>query len=132
MILFGPSTESATYAILAPAVVYGAIADTFRQRQLGCGRGCDSGHGLLVLGTSTNSWLNTTGLTIYARALQPLGALIFVITASAWLSNSLWEENRFCRSDNGSGRLENFQRQSKARGDQWVAFFPAVIDRRSN
>jgi hypothetical protein len=92
MILFGPSTESATYIILAPAVVYGLIAATDSNAPGWMRVGMWATNGLLVLGAVKNAWLSSQDLSIYAYALQPLGALIFVVTAVAWLSkDSLWQ-----------------------------------------
>jgi hypothetical protein len=92
MILFGPSTESATYIILAPAVVYGAIAATASNAPGWMRAGMWAGYALLLLGAVKNAWLSSQNLSVYAYALQPLGALAFVVTAIAWLSkDSLWQ-----------------------------------------
>lgn len=92
MILFGPSTESATYIILAPAVVYGSTAATESDAPGWMRAGMWTAYGLLLLGAVKNAWLSSQNLSIYAYALQPFGALIFVITAVAWLrKDSLWQ-----------------------------------------
>jgi hypothetical protein len=84
MLLFGPSTEDATYVMLAPAVVL-TIVQTFHQptptwmRILVC-----TSYAVLLFGLTINSFLSLKK-SIYVMSVQPGGTLIFMITALIWI-----------------------------------------------
>lgn len=90
MLLFGPSTEDATYVMLAPALVLAMVQSfwqpRFPARQIAL---CTS-FAVLLLGQVINSFL---GLKkgVYTMSVQPFGALIFAACAVGWiLMSSLW------------------------------------------
>jgi len=90
MLLFGPTTEDATYAMIAPALAF-ATVQAFHQktpwwmRFLVCGS-----FAFLLLGLILNAFfgLKKTPLTM---SVQPFGALLFLGYSIVWL---LREENR--------------------------------------
>lgn len=93
MLLFGPSTEDATYVMLAPPLVL-AMVHSFYQPKLSGMRllPCIS-FAVLLLGLAMNSFL---GLKkgVYTMSVQPFGALIFAVYALAWtLMSSLWDQD---------------------------------------
>jgi hypothetical protein len=90
MLLFGPSTEDATYVMLAPAVVL-TIVQAFHQptptwmRVLLC-----LSYAILIAGLMINSFLGLKK-TAYVMSVQPSGAVIFLIAAVSWIFiSSLW------------------------------------------
>ena len=92
MLLFGPSTEDATYVMLAPALVL-AMVQSFCQPKFKAGLIplCIS-FAVLLLGLVINSFL---GLKkgVYTMSVQPFGALIFAAYAVTWiLMSSLWNQ----------------------------------------
>jgi hypothetical protein len=90
MLLFGPTTEDATYAMIAPALAF-ATVQAFHQktpqwmRFLVCGS-----FAFLLLGLILNAFfgLKKTPLTM---SVQPFGALLFLVYSILWLFR---EENR--------------------------------------
>jgi Glycosyltransferase family 87 len=90
MLLFGPTTEDATYAMIAPALAF-ATVQAFHQktslwmRLLVCGS-----FAFLLLGLILNAFfgLKKTPLTM---SVQPFGALLFLGYSILWLFR---EENR--------------------------------------
>jgi Glycosyltransferase family 87 len=90
MLLFGPTTEDATYAMIAPALAF-ATVQAFHQktplwmRFLVCGS-----FAFLLLGLILNAFfgLKKTPLTM---SVQPFGALLFLGYSILWLFR---EENR--------------------------------------
>jgi hypothetical protein len=88
MLLFGPSTEDATYAMIAPPIAL-ALAQTQRipgwMRSLIC-----SSYAVLLLGLILNAFFGLKK-TAYTMSVQPLGALMFLAYAVVWVFNaSLW------------------------------------------
>jgi|GraSoi2013_100cm_1033763.scaffolds.fasta_scaffold12556_4 hypothetical protein len=85
MLLFGPSTEDATYTMLAPALVL-AIVQAFHQptpswiRILLC-----ASYAVLLLGSMINSFFGLKK-SAYVMSVQPSGALIFAVVAVIWIS----------------------------------------------
>jgi glycosyl transferase family 87 len=78
MLLFGPSTESATYVMLAPAMVL-ALAESLNER--------DShpwllfaAFAVLLTGLALNSFFNIRK-NYYSMSVQPLGAVLFTLYA---------------------------------------------------
>jgi hypothetical protein len=88
MLLFGPSTEDATYAMIAPPVAL-ALAQTQRMpgwmRSLIC-----SSYAVLLIGLILNAFFGLKK-TPYTMSVQPLGALMFLTYAVVWTFDaSLW------------------------------------------
>jgi hypothetical protein len=90
MILLGPSTESATYLLLAPVACIGLVqAFAFRGhpflRIL-----ATAAFILLLIGIARNHLMAHTKST-YLLASQPLGALLFLAYSIGWLKNeNMW------------------------------------------
>jgi hypothetical protein len=91
MLLFGPSTEDATYAMIAPPLAL-ALVQTFGQKisswvpRLFC-----ASYAVLLVGLILNAFfrLKKTPLTM---SVQPLGALIFLACALIWIfSARFWQ-----------------------------------------
>ena len=90
MLLFGPSTEDATYAMIAPPI---ALALARMQKVPGWMRGlvCLS-YTVLLFGLALNAFLRLKK-TPYTMSVQPLGALIFLIYGLIWVFNpAFWRE----------------------------------------
>lgn len=91
MLLFGPSTEDATYAMIAPPIAL-AMAQAFGRKDLDW-RGillCTS-YAVLLIGLVLNAFFSLKK-TPYTMSVQPLGALLFLAYAVSWLfSSSLWD-----------------------------------------
>lgn len=92
MLLFGPSTEDATYAMIAPALVF-ALVQAFHQntpfwlRIVVC-----VSFSILLLGLVLNAFLGLKK-TPLLMSVQPIGALLFAAFALFWLFDfSLWKE----------------------------------------
>jgi hypothetical protein len=88
MLLFGPSTEDATYAMIAPPIAL-ALVQTQRipgwMRSLIC-----SSYIVLLLGLILNAFFGLKK-TPYTMSVQPFGALTFLTYAVIWIFNaSLW------------------------------------------
>jgi Glycosyltransferase family 87 len=84
MLLFGPTTEDATYAMIAPAVAF-AVVQAFHQENPICLRLLVCGSfALLLLGLILNAFFGfkKTPLTM---SVQPFGALLFLGYSIAWL-----------------------------------------------
>ena len=84
MLLFGPSTEDATYAMIAAPLAL-ALGQTFGQRVSGwVPRLFCVSYAVLLLGVILNAFfrLKKTPLTM---SVQPLGALIFLAATLVWL-----------------------------------------------
>ena len=95
MLLFGPSTESATYVVLAPAVVL-ALVQAFQQEvPLRMRVLLLTSFVVLLLGLTANSFLHLKK-GVYSMSVQPFGALLFTIFALPWLTT-----NRFWPRKNG-------------------------------
>ena len=94
MLLFGPATEDATYAMIAPALSL-AMVQAFSQitpswmRVLICGS-----YAVLLVGLILNAFFGLKK-TPYSMSVQPLGALIFAGYTVIWVfSSSLWKQAR--------------------------------------
>jgi len=90
MLLFGPSTEDATYAIIAPPLAL-ALVQTLRQRMPDWMRILVfSSYAVLLIGLALNAFLRLKK-TPFTMSVQPLGALIFLVFAVIWTFNAaLW------------------------------------------
>jgi hypothetical protein len=91
MLLFGPSTEDATYAMIAPPLAL-ALVQTFGQKISGwVPRLFCASYAVLLVGLILNAFfrLKKTPLTM---SVQPLGALIFLACALTWIfSARFWQ-----------------------------------------
>jgi len=97
MLLFGPTTEDATYAMIAPALVF-ALVDCFQQDTPVAMRVLIStSFAVLLLGLVLNAFFGlkkTPGL----MSIQPLGALAFAGYAVVWIfSAAFWDKGRELR-----------------------------------
>ncbi len=87
MLLLGPSTESATYVLLAPLLAYACLRATeqgFRMRAV-----IYASYGVLVFGLALNSFLHVKR-NVYLKSVQPLGAVLFVTYAGLWIFGDRW------------------------------------------
>ena len=94
MLLFGPATEDATYAMIAPALSF-ALVHAFSQvtptwmRVLIC-----LSYAVLLAGLILNAFFGLKK-TPYSMSVQPFGALIFAGYSIIWIfSSSLWKRTR--------------------------------------
>src|SRR5580704_611662 len=94
MLLFGPATEDATYAMIAPALAF-ALVQAFQQktsrwmRVLVC-----ASFAILLLGLMLNAFFSLKK-TPWSMSVQPFGALLFAGYSIIWVfRSSLWEESR--------------------------------------
>ena len=91
MMLFGPATESATYAVLSLAVcatlaaAWTAPVDPGKGRWGGLTAVFVCSYILLVLSDLSNAWMHGLTHHLYMRALQPVAALIFTGGVVWWL-----------------------------------------------
>lgn len=90
MILLGPATESATYVLLAPAVVF-ALVQSFAQPTPAWMRALVTASiAVLLAGHALNSFIKLHD-NFLRLTLEPFGALLFSVFAVAWiLKPSLW------------------------------------------
>jgi len=88
MLLFGPATEDATYAMIAPPI---ALAMARKERIPGGMRSLVfSSYAVLLIGLILNAFFGLKK-TPYTMSVQPLGALMFLIYAVIWIfDGSLW------------------------------------------
>jgi hypothetical protein len=91
MVLLGPATESATYIILAPAVVL-AVVEAFSQpMRRWLRRMLLIAFALLLAGLGLNSFSEFNEFPF--QIFQPAGALLFSIYVVIWLNDSsLWDD----------------------------------------
>jgi hypothetical protein len=91
MLLFGPATEDATYAMIAPPLAF-ALVQTFHQntawwmRVLVC-----ASFALLLLGLILNAFFGLKK-TPTLMSVQPFGALLFAVYSVIWLFRSSEEK----------------------------------------
>jgi hypothetical protein len=91
MLLFGPSTEDATYAMIAPPLAL-ALVEAFAQMFPGWMRTlvCAS-YAVLLAGLALNAFFSLKK-TPYTMSVQPLGALMFLAYTVFWIfSSSFWK-----------------------------------------
>ena len=94
MLLFGPATEDATYAMIAPALSFAAIQAFSRMtptwmRVLIC-----VSYAVLLVGLILNAFFGLKK-TPYSMSVQPLGALLFAGYTVIWLFiSSPWNQAR--------------------------------------
>ncbi len=93
ILLLGPATESATYVLLAPAMAL-ALVQAYHQPMSPWLRGMVTSAfviSLMALGINSFTSINKD---LYAKALQPAGALIFSCYSLIWLlTPSYWLDN---------------------------------------
>ena len=92
MLLFGPTTEDATYAMIAPPLAL-ALVQAFHQqtprwmRVLVC-----ASFAILLLGLILNAFFSLKK-TPWSMSVQPFGALLFAGYSILWVfCSSLWQE----------------------------------------
>jgi hypothetical protein len=94
MLLFGPATEDATYAMIAPVVVFALVQALYQNtlswmRVLVC-----ASFALLLVGLVLNAFFSLKK-TPTLMSVQPFGALLFAGYSIFWVfRSSLWEERR--------------------------------------
>jgi len=100
MLLCGPASESATYVILAPAVALALVSAYCRPLPLAMRALITSVAVLLLAALAVNSFLDARD-NMAAKAIQPLGALLFcaysyllAARSSWWSEGEVTEENR--------------------------------------
>jgi hypothetical protein len=94
MLLFGPATEDATYAMIAPVLSF-AMVQAFSQITTSWMRAllCLS-YLVLLVGLIVNAFFGLKK-TPYSMSVQPLGALLFAGYTVIWVfSSSLWRSAR--------------------------------------
>jgi hypothetical protein len=94
MLLFGPATEDATYAMISPALAF-ALVEAFHQKTLLWMRAlvCAS-FALLLLGLILNAFFSLKK-TPSLMSVQPLGALLFAGYSALWVfRSSLWKPEK--------------------------------------
>jgi len=95
MLLFGPSTEDATYAMMAPPVAL-ALVETLGEKGISSRiKGLIfSSYALLLVGLVLNAFFKLKK-TPFTMSVQPFGALMFLTYVVVWLFNaSLWRDVR--------------------------------------
>ena len=94
MLLFGPATEDATYAMIAPALSF-AIVQTFSQTTPSWMRvSICASYAVLLFGLILNAFFGLKK-TPYSMSVQPVGALLFAGYTVIWMfSSSLWKQAR--------------------------------------
>ena len=104
MVLFGPATESATYAVLSLAVC--ATLAVARTAPITPGKGRSMGliavfvcsYALLVSSDLVNAWAHKFTHHLYVRAMQPVAALIFTAGVVWWLLRQPMREEYWRRA----------------------------------
>jgi hypothetical protein len=92
-VLFGPATESCTYAVMAPAAAW-ALVDAFRRRR-GWGIGLLFIASVLMMGPlSTDTFGQAVRNFANANGAQPVGALLFVLCLAAGTVRASWTTRR--------------------------------------
>jgi hypothetical protein len=100
MLLFGPSTEDATYAMIAPPLAL-ALVQTFGQRISGwIPRLFCASCAVLLLGLVLNAFFRLKK-TPFTMSVQPLGAVIFLTSSLIWIFNA-----RFWLTAESDGRKQ--------------------------
>ncbi|HEY2102095.1 MAG TPA: glycosyltransferase 87 family protein [Chthoniobacterales bacterium] len=84
MTLCGPATEGVTYLLLAPAVVFALVQAFLEPQSVSLRTLIFSAYALLFLTAAKNSLL--PHLSPWTRAMQPLGAVVFLSYCFFWLS----------------------------------------------
>jgi hypothetical protein len=94
MLLFGPATEDATYAMIAPVLVFALVQALYQNtlswmRVLVC-----ASFAFLLVGLILNAFFSLKK-TPALMSVQPFGALLFAGYSIFWVfRSSLWEERR--------------------------------------
>jgi len=94
MLLFGPSTESATYVVLAPAIVLAMVQASQQGVPLWMRFLLLASFVVLLSALIANSFLHLKK-GVHSMSVQPFGALLFTIFAVPWLTtNRFWGGKR--------------------------------------
>jgi hypothetical protein len=101
MLLFGPSTEAATYVILAPPLVLAMVQSFHQSRYPAMRLWICTSYAVLLLGSLMNSFLSLKK-GVYTMSVQPFGGLLFAGYVLTWLMiPSLWyvlDQNRLAKA----------------------------------
>jgi Glycosyltransferase family 87 len=94
MLLFGPTTEDATYAMIAPALVFALIECFQQQTPVAMRVLIATSFALLLLGLILNAFFGLKK-TPALMSIQPIGAVMFAGYAVVWLFNpQFWDKGR--------------------------------------
>ncbi|MBV8227744.1 MAG: hypothetical protein JO232_21425 [Verrucomicrobia bacterium] len=94
MLLFGPTTEDATYAMIAPALVFALIECFQQQTPVAMRVLISTSFALLLLGLILNAFFGLKK-TPALMSIQPIGAVMFAGYAVVWLfSPQFWDKGR--------------------------------------
>jgi hypothetical protein len=92
MLLFGPTTEDATYAMIAPAVAFGLVLAFQQKNDLWTRVLVCASFATLLLGLVLNAFFGLKK-TPLLMSVQPFGALLFAAYSLLWLfRSSFWEK----------------------------------------
>jgi len=101
MLLFGPSTEAATYVMLAPPLVLAMVQSFHQSRYPAMRLWICTSYAVLLLGSLMNSFLSLKK-GVYTMSVQPFGGLLFAGYVLTWLMlPSLWNalgQNRLAKA----------------------------------
>lgn len=101
MLLCGPASESATYVILAPAVALALVSAYCRPLPFAMRALITSATVLLLAALGVNSFLDMRN-NLTAKAIQPLGALLFCAYSYLLAARSSWWSEVEAREENRS------------------------------
>jgi hypothetical protein len=92
MTLLGPATEGLTYILVAPAVVLAFVQSFVRLRGRGETLAVTAATLLLLLAVAKNSLFPRLNHSIWIHAVQPIGAICFLVFCCLWLfRDDAWE-----------------------------------------
>lgn len=105
MTLFGPATEAATYILLAPAVTFALITSCRQSSPVWLRAGMTTSYGMLLFADVCNSWIRPKHAVDLVHAIQPLAAVIFLLSAIAWLlADARWPASKIAFPENRLSR----------------------------
>lgn len=92
MLLFGPSTEDATYVLIAPPLACSLVEAFHRNMSVQMRILISASFGFLLVGLILNAFFGLKK-TPALMSVQPFGAVLFAVYAAIWLfSSALWEK----------------------------------------
>jgi hypothetical protein len=94
MLLFGPATEDATYAMIAPALAFALVQAFHQNTPLRMRVAFCVSYSILLTGLILNAFFGLKK-TPLLMSIQPIGAVLFTLFALFWLfDSSLWKNRR--------------------------------------